>query len=199
MSRHNLSHLALSVLPLVLALQQTASAQQVAFDRSPDAVVVHYLEQLDGLRDADPGPSITVYGDGRALIHTPRYMQNAGDRIVRLRPHELQDLLDGLVADGVLALDTQALAEPDAAAAGGGGQKPTTSAPLHHISHESTTVLEVNVRPGGSRARGAHRVALRGLDRRVAENPNSDSLAHFAAAERRVQALRQHPRLSHQP
>lgn len=174
----------------LLLLPLNASAQDLAFDRSPTAVVVTYLERLDGLADADPGPSITVFGDGRVLIHTPRYMKGAGDREVRLSRSELDQLVRDLANDGILDM-TQADLNPSEEA-GGGGQASSASAP-EYVSHPSTTEITLRAQTSGARRTTSRRLQVHALDRRLRSEPSSQPLRSFARAEERLRALRQIP------
>ncbi len=176
---------------LLLLPPLSASAQDVAFDRSPTAVVVTYLERLDGLADADPGPSITVFGDGRVLIHTPRYMKGAGDREVVLSRRELDALVRDLANDGILDL-TQADLSPSEEAVGGGGQVSSASPPAY-VSHASTAEITLRAQRPGARRSTYQRLRVHALDRRLRTDPSSQPLGAFARAEQRLRALRQIP------
>jgi hypothetical protein len=80
----------------------------VAYDPAPTALVASVHEALGEVADADPGPSIEVFGDGRVAVHFPHYMTRAGDWTDHLSPAELQRLLRALVDDGLLDLDERA-------------------------------------------------------------------------------------------
>ena len=77
----------------------------VTYDPAPTTIVASVHEFLGEGADADPGPRIDVYGDGRIAVHRPHYMTRPGDWTDRLRPSDLETLLGSLVADGLLDLD----------------------------------------------------------------------------------------------
>ena len=81
------------------------SARRFVYPASPDAVVVTFSERFDALEDADLGPTLLVFGDGRAEIHYPAYMARAGDWQVQLSNGELRTLVQGLVDRGVAEFD----------------------------------------------------------------------------------------------
>jgi hypothetical protein len=59
-------------------------------------VIVSFSEILGEIEDPDPGPTLRIYGDGRAVVHRPRYMKNSGDHVRQLEPGELEALLVSL-------------------------------------------------------------------------------------------------------
>jgi hypothetical protein len=78
----------------------------VRYSRDPQAVVASLTEVVAEIDDPDRGPSVTVYGDGRVLIHYPHYMKRAGDWELRLSDAELDALLVSL-GGKLAAFDTQ--------------------------------------------------------------------------------------------
>lgn len=91
----------------VLPSREARSAE--AFSRAADHAVVRYVEMLGEVAEADRGPALTVYGDGRAVAHYPRYMTRAGDHEVRLSSAELEALVGNLVGNGVFDFDAAAV------------------------------------------------------------------------------------------
>ena len=74
-----------------LALAQTEPSVTIEYPTDPAAVVIHYAERIGEIGEADAGPSVTIYGDGRVGVHYPRYMRRAG---------ELIGVFSGVFADG---------------------------------------------------------------------------------------------------
>jgi len=91
-----------------VAFSTPLATPPVAYDPAPTALVASLHEALGEVADADPGPSVEVFGDGRVAVHFPHYMTRAGDWTDHLSAAELQQLLRTLVDDGVLDLDERA-------------------------------------------------------------------------------------------
>jgi hypothetical protein len=138
---------------------------------------------------------VTIYGDGRALVHYPRYMKRAGDYMVRLAQPELDGLLRSLVDRGVAGFDEAAArrGKRDAEAARrtsqatGGGQTVTVAADT------STTVIELRLE-GVQR-----RIAWQGLREDARRYPEITSIQDLAAAEGELRALMERPDLEKLP
>ena len=67
--------------------------------------MIHYQQNIQMLANIDDRPSLTVYGDGRVLVHYPVYMKRAGDYEMQLDETELVSLLQSLSANGVIDFD----------------------------------------------------------------------------------------------
>jgi hypothetical protein len=134
-------------------------------------VVVHYQEALGEL--AEGGPSLTVYGDGRAVAHWPGYMKRAGDYDVQLSPREMDALVSSLVANGVLDVDTAALrrAVRDAKAA-----ERAAGAPITIVSDPDVTTIELTT------VQGRRTVRWAGLREAAREHPDIPAIQALHAA-----------------
>lgn len=197
----------LAVLLMFAAAAQAAplagSAPTIEPDRRPDAVVVSYREVLGEIGDADRGPTLTVYGDGRMIAHYPRYMKRAGDYERHLTASELDALLASLAAKGVLEFDpptVRSAARASRAAAHARARAANAPVELFEVSDASTTVIEVAVqryRPAtpGAREAGplAKRVAWTGLRTDAQRHPDIPALRDLAAAAQELRTLREHP------
>ena len=89
---------------------KVASGEKTAgFSFSTDVAatepVIHYQQNIHMLANIDDRPSLTVYGDGRVLVHFPVYMKRAGDYEMQLDETELVSLLQSLSANGVIDFD----------------------------------------------------------------------------------------------
>ena len=103
MKRLEISHASTRLASILLAsallagsaVAQTPSLRDpaVRYSRDPQAIVASFTEVLAEMDDPDPGPSVTVYGDGRVLVHYPHYMKRAGDWELRLSGEELDALI----------------------------------------------------------------------------------------------------------
>lgn len=93
-----------------LRTDPAAPAQQrFEYSRDASTVVVRFAEVVTAIKDADPGPSLSVYGDGRVEVHYPRYMLRAGDYTLQLTPDELNELVSSLVSHGLMEFDERAV------------------------------------------------------------------------------------------
>lgn len=121
-------------------------AATIAYDRTPGAVVVRFTEVPGELAEADGGPVLTVYGDGRATVRYPPYMRRAGTYTVRLARPEVDALVASLADKGLVELDAareqQSLraAEASRAAAAGAGD-----AALVAVTDEATTIVDLTL------------------------------------------------------
>jgi len=97
--------LVLALVPLGTATVAFSTTPTVSYETSPTVVVASLREVLGEMADADPGPSLRIFGDGRLEVHRPPYMQQAGDWTDQLSADEMQVVLGALVADGLLDLD----------------------------------------------------------------------------------------------
>jgi hypothetical protein len=172
-------------------------------DRRPDAVVVVYREVLGEIGDADRGPTLTVYGDGRLVAHYPRYMKRAGDYEHRLTAAQLDTLLGSLAAKGILDFDAPAVRTATRASLIASRERArAANAPiaLFEASDASTTVIDVSVdryraaTPGAREVRRLTKhVAWTALRTDVERHPDVPALRELAAAEQELRALREHP------
>lgn len=171
--------------------------------RRADVAVVVYREVLGEIGDADRGPTLTVYGDGRMVAHYPRYMKRAGDYEHRLTTAEVDALLQSLASKGVLDFDgpaTRTAARSSLAAERQRARAANVPIQLFEAVDASTTVIEVAVdryvaaAPG---ARAAQNVVARavwtGLRTDAEQRHDVPALRDLAAAEQELRALRERP------
>ena len=78
-----------------------------SFSATSDAIepIVHYQQNIQMLSAMTDKASLSVFGDGRVLVHYPAYMKKAGDYEMRLDTAELKQLLHTLSNNGVLDFD----------------------------------------------------------------------------------------------
>jgi hypothetical protein len=74
---------------------------EFAVSRDPSQVVVEYSREIGAIEQADPEPTLRVYGDGTFRVHYPRYMKRAGDWQGRLDLEQIDALVRSAV-DGRL-------------------------------------------------------------------------------------------------
>ncbi len=91
------------VLLLILASSARSADRVATHSTKASEVLLRYEEVLPV--GGTSGPSLTVYGDGRAVVHNPVFMKSRGTYEIRLTPTELKDLIDGVVVDGVVDFD----------------------------------------------------------------------------------------------
>jgi len=177
--RHQIPLLVLAAGALVVAATG-AAAESVRFARDAGTVVASYREILGEVGETDAGPSVQVYGDGRALLHFPRYMSRAGDYSVQLSPSELDGLVSSLVDKGLVDFDATAVrsAQRQAAAA-----KLSVAPTVLVIADATTSVLEIRVE------RGAKRIVWNALREDARQYPNVSALQNLAAAAQQLRGL----------
>lgn len=110
------SHLSFLVLALFLGatavLAQESplpAAKAFEYNTSPGSVIVEYFEDIAEIAGEDLEARVRIWGDGRAVVHFPVYMKQAGDYETQLTTGELDTLLHSLVDKGLLDLDESAL------------------------------------------------------------------------------------------
>jgi hypothetical protein len=180
-----------------LALQAVSlSAAPLAGASDPDAVVVRYQEVIGELAEADRGPSLEVYADGRVRVHFPAYMRRAGDWETTLDAPALDALIDSLVGHGVLTFDAaatrarkrQSLAARAVLARGRPGETL-----LFEVADETTTIITLRI---GDTERTVSWSGLRGDSK---HHPELSELGELRAAQRSLEALMTRPGLVRRP
>jgi hypothetical protein len=174
---------------LMLALGvATAHAQgtTVAYPHEPTTVVVSLVEVLGEIGEADAGPSLEIYGDGRTAVHYPVYMKRAGNYTGRLSRAELDTLVQSLVDGGIPAFDAGAVRSAKRAAAARRAAGATLS-----VSSDPS-VVTITLRTGA----GESRVAWVGLRADAREHPDIEAIRNLAAAHGRLQAVMERPDLT---
>jgi len=180
-----------------LAADQRAGAETTApsysFPRDADTVVVRFDRVPGEFAAHDTTPLLRVYGDGTVRVHYPSWQRGAGDYQLKLRASELQDLVAGLVGDGLPAFDAKvARRRIDEA-----HRLRVDATVVHDISDPLLTVVEVRIDTGASddgaaRARTAaagHEVRWTNLQDDARRHPQVEEIGRLAAAERRLLEL----------
>ena len=84
--------------------EQTAGFSFMA-DNNVTEPVIYYRQNIEMLSPTADKASLSIYGDGRVLVHYPVYMKKAGDYEMQLEPAELVDLIQTLSGNGILDFD----------------------------------------------------------------------------------------------
>ena len=177
-----------------VAFSTPPALPSVTWDPAPFVVVASFREVPGEMADADPAPSVEVFGDGRLAVHFPRYMIRAGDWSDQLAPGEVARLLATLVAGGVLDLDPRSMradlarvrAERRQAALRG-------EATVFEASDPSTT--EVTLRANGRQ----HTIAWRGVRADAWAYPEVAALRRLERAHETLRTLTNRPHLRRVP
>ena len=67
--------------------------------------VIYYQQNIQMLSGINDRPSLSVFGNGRVLVHYPAYMKKAGDYEMQLDDVELVNLLQSLANNGIIGFD----------------------------------------------------------------------------------------------
>ena len=67
--------------------------------------VIYYQQNIEMLAGIDDRVTISIFGNGRVLVHYPVYMKRAGDYEMQLDETELVSLLQSLSDNGVIDFD----------------------------------------------------------------------------------------------
>jgi hypothetical protein len=190
------------VVALALLLPQSVMAQTVNYSRDPNKVVASYALIVGELEDADPGPSVHIYGDGRALVHVPRYRKDAGDFTTQLSPAEMDNLMASLVANGLMEFDPAAVQQAKRAFRDNRGSG--AAAVLYESTDPSITTIELHVRrTGAAQGSGAagpgaeigKTVRWSGLEADAQQFADIAAIRKLDAAAQRFKALMERPDL----
>lgn len=186
-----------------VAAPPVGGSATIEASRRADVAVVTYRELLGEIGDADHGPTLRIYGDGRMVAHYPAYMRRAGDYEQRLAPGELDLLLRSLGDKGVLDFDAaaaRAATRASTTAAHQRARQAGTPVTIFEAADAATTVIEVNLdryrgtAPGAREVRGlAKRVVWTGLQSEAQHHPDVAVLQSLAAGEQELRALRERP------
>lgn len=79
----------------------------IAADKNASEPVIHYQQNIEMLAGMNDRVSISIFGNGRVLVHYPVYMKRAGDYEMQLDETELLDLIQELSGNGVMDFDEQ--------------------------------------------------------------------------------------------
>jgi hypothetical protein len=181
---------------LLLISASLAAAQRVDYSRDADVVVASYSLAIGELENPDPGPSVRVYGNGRALVHIPTYMSNGGDYAVQLSAAEMSSLIDTVAADELLQFDPAAVrqAKKDSVQFNRGGGAAGERV-LFEVTDPSITTIEVRVRPaavGGAAGQAdeiTKAISWSGLETDERQFPEISAIQKLSAAKNRLRAV----------
>jgi hypothetical protein len=194
----HLQHLSLIAVALVCITTGAAvNAQVTAYATDADSVVLRYSFRHGEIAAAESGPSLVIYGDGRARVHYPAYMKRSGDRDVRLTRAEITELLNGLTGAGALDIDTdnlrsevrQAARETESGITRPDGVQEVGVA--EYVSDAPVTIIEMNVIRGqGAAAKPVRKlIRLQNLQHDARRFRKIAALQGFAEAETRLTAI----------
>ncbi|MEM8993247.1 MAG: hypothetical protein AAGF23_00515 [Acidobacteriota bacterium] len=75
---------------------------QASFTLPADGEVLRYQRQLGEIDDADRGPEVVVYADGRIVVRRPAYYKNPGQWQLQRTPEVVRGLVSGVVEGGLV-------------------------------------------------------------------------------------------------
>jgi hypothetical protein len=198
-ARETLGLLAILAVPLGDALAQGADQPDEAkfsYTRAADQPILELSYEGGMIADRDPTPYIRVYGDGRAVIHRPVYMKDAGEFELQLSPEELENLLATFAQPQLLTLEPGRLAAMAAEVQAEAGPVELPG------DHGVTANVDVRLERVAPDTAGAP--ALLDVDRRISlptaaveagARAPIEPLQDFAAGIRQLEALAERPEL----
>jgi hypothetical protein len=158
----------------------------------PAAPIVSYREVLGEVGEADAGPALQVFADGRVSVHYPPYMKRAGDYQLRLTPGQVTALVHSLTDKGLLDFDSAAVRRSAADARQARRRASTLRgepATATFVSDASTSIIDLHV---GARR---NKITWQGLREDARANPEITALQNAAAAEVELRSLLERPDL----
>lgn len=93
----------------VLMSMGSVSAEPIAFDLPADGEILRYQRVLAELEHPDPGPEVILYADGRLQVRRPVYQTRAGLWQSRLDEEQIHQLLNDVMASGLIETDVPML------------------------------------------------------------------------------------------
>lgn len=159
---------------------------QPAFSASSDSntVIVRYTRTPGELEAPDSSTTVTIYGNGRMLVHYSPYGARKGDYEMTLSRNKLNELIASLVGNGVLEFDHEAVdiekqAIMDVDEMG------------FSVSDADISSIEIELasyRPEGADTRYDIRkdILVSALQMEARQFPSIESLGKLAAAERQL-------------
>jgi hypothetical protein len=86
-----------------------SSNQSAGFSFSMDSAttepVIQYQQNIQMLSSVDDKFTLTIFGDGRVVVHYPVYMKKAGDYEMHLDMAELENLIQSFSTNGLMNFD----------------------------------------------------------------------------------------------
>lgn len=170
---------------------------EVRFDRSPETLLVSYLEIAGEWAEQDLTPLVRIYGDGTVRVHRPQGIVGAGSYELELEAAELNRLLvtivnalDGFDARAVEASKKQA-EEARVAVSLAAGAAPV----FHGVSDDSISVFELQL--WGHRAAGEiffageidRQLSWLGLETDAGRFPGIEAIQRLRSVELELRAL----------
>ncbi len=135
---------------------------------------------------ADRSTTVTVYGDGRVVVHYPPYGQRQGDYTMTLIKAELDELIASMLNKGVIEFDGQAAEAEKQAVLDAQGLG-------FHVSDADVTTIEVQLasynptgEPGQESFDVRRELTFSALQSDANQFPSIQSLVNLAAAEREL-------------
>lgn len=148
-----------------------------------DAVVLRYSRTPAELEAVDASTVVTVYGNGRAVVHYPQFGARKGDYETTLSDNELDELVATLVDNNVMESDSRTIASRAATA-----QK--TQKLAFYTADADVSRIQINLTqytpPGGAVRDAAQReISIAGLQSMYRQFPSDPALRGLANAERK--------------
>lgn len=174
-----------------------ADVERAYFIESADQLLVEYDLHHELVANDDRDPMLRVFGDGVVKVHIPSYMKRAGQWQMQLTSGELQDLIEGLIRDGLMAYSDKATKNLERASARAGE--------FHAISDETVSDIVLNLYALKLRTSddiypvGGRRLRLANVSARAKHRPGLAPLVALKKVEARLDKLIKSPRLMRLP
>jgi hypothetical protein len=112
-----------------------------ATDSDTSEPIIRYQLRIDMLANIQDRQTISVYGDGRVVVHYPAYMKDAGDYQMQLSEDELNQLIRELSDGGMMDFDhKEAKSRVEAAR-----KLMRDKGQLYEVSDDVETVVEISL------------------------------------------------------
>jgi hypothetical protein len=175
-------------------------AAAIAFSASPDVPILELSYEGGMIKNPDPTPFVSVYGDGRVRIHYPAYHVKAGTYTLTLPPEELRGLLRVFAQEELINtedLNLTALASPQ----GQGAVQSPVILPNDHGVVSNVTIRAQSITPVGAaapRSLDVRELSIPNIAVEAAARSGNSVLQDFAAGVEKLEALAQRSELAPQ-
>jgi hypothetical protein len=155
-----------------------------------DSLIASDTFYIGGIAGNDH-PTVKVYGGGRVEVYFPAYMARSGNYELQLDEADLNNLVNSLIANGLLEFDA-ARVRADIAAL---KAQARARGELHHVSDPSTTVTDLHLESRQLNRKIHSSARWKGLVAHLRQYPGQADLQGLAAARESLTALAEHPGL----
>ena len=171
-----------------------AQSSDFSYSEASGAVVVRYTRTPGELAGPDTSTTVTVYGNGRVIVHYPPFGARRGDYEMTLSKAELDELVATLVYNDMVEYDAKAVATERQAITVANNTR-------FYVADADISTFEIGLTSyslsgAPTRINVQRQVTVSALQAEAQQFPGIQSLVDLAAAERHLLKLVSNANLS---